>query len=82
MTTTVAQNVAHRADATWTKTAGRTFLVDGVNYGSEYRNAFTGQTIRKGHGMTGQDWFIFGAEGNITGWAHSLTWAKLDAADA
>lgn len=67
---------------TWTKTSGRAFKVNGENYISEYRNAFTGQTIRKDWRMTGNDWLIFDAEDNITGRSHSLTWAKMDAESA
>lgn len=80
MHTTVAQNIAHRADFVWIKTSGRNFEVNGIRYGSEYRNVFTGQSIRKGHGMTGLDWFVFNADEQITGRSHSLTWAKMDAA--
>lgn len=80
MHTTTAQNMAHRSDIAWIKTTGRSFEVNGIRYGSEYRNAFTGQSIRKGHGMTGQDWFIFDAAEQIIGRSHSLTWAKMDAA--
>ena len=79
MHTTTAQNITHRADLAWTKSKGKTFAINGENYGSEYVNLFTGQTIRKGHRMTGQDWFIFNEANEITGRAHSLTWAKLDA---
>ena len=46
----------------------------------KYFNPFTGQAIRKSWRMTGHDWFIFDAEGNVTGRSHSLTWAKMDAA--
>ena len=80
MNTTTAQNKAHRIDATWTKTPGKSFKVNGENYLSEYRNLFTGQSIRKGWRMTGQDWFIFNAAEEITGRAHSLTFAKYEAA--
>jgi hypothetical protein len=71
--------MAHRTDLAWQKTSGRSFQIAGVNYGSEYRNIFTGQSIRKGHGMTGLDWFIFDGDDKITGRAHSLTVAKWDA---
>lgn len=80
--TTVSQNAAHRTDIAWVKTPGKSFKANGESYLSEYRNIFTGQVIRKGWRMTGHDWFIFDAADNITGRAHSLTWAKFDAADA
>lgn len=80
--TTVTQNQDHRTDIAWIKTPGRSFAHNGEHYTSEYRNVFTGQAIRKGWRMTGRDWHIFDAEGNETGRAHSLTWAKLDAAKA
>lgn len=80
MHTTTAQNKAHRNDVAWIKTPGRHFKAGGENYISEYLNPWTGQAIRKGWRMTGQDWVIFDAAGNVTGRAHSLTWAKLDAA--
>lgn len=66
---TVEQNAAHRNDIVWAKTGK-----------SEYLNQLTGQTIRKDWRMTGQDWMIFDAKGTMTGRAHSLTWAKMDAA--
>ncbi len=81
MHTTVAQNIAHRTDAAWIKTAKRV-TVNGENYISEYRNVFTGQAIRKDWRMTGNDWVIFDADNNIVTRAHSLTWAKLDAEKA
>jgi uncharacterized protein YacL (UPF0231 family) len=81
MTTTVAQNMAHRADIAWTKTA-KAVRVNSENYTSEYRNVFTGQSVRKDWRMTGQDWVIFDSNDKITGRAHSLTWAKLDAVEA
>lgn len=74
--TTVTQNRAHRNDIAWIKTTGRNFRIDGELYLSEYTNPWTGQAIRKGWRMTGQDWFIFSAAGEIVGRAHSLTWAK------
>jgi len=80
METTTAQNKAHRTDIAWIKSKGSKFHTNGENYISEYLNPWTGQAIRKSWRMTGQDWFIFDADGNITGRAHSLTWAKLDAA--
>lgn len=80
MNTTTEQNAAHRTDIAWTKTTGRKFNVNGEGYISEYTNPFTGQAIRKSWRMTGQDWFIFDAEGNITGRSFSLTWAKMEAA--
>lgn len=80
MNTTTAQNKAHRTDATWTKTTGKSFTVNGELFISEYRNLFTGQSIRKGWRMTGQDWTIFDEANKITGRAHSLTWAKYEAA--
>lgn len=79
MNTTAAQNIAHRTDGTWIKT-GKTVHVNGEMYISEYTNGFTGQAIRKDWRMTGQDWVIFDADGKVTGRAHSLTWAKLEAA--
>lgn len=79
MTTTATQNKAHRIDSVWMKTAGKV-RHNGELYLSEYTNGFTGQVIRKDWRMTGQDWIIFDANGNLTGRAHSLTWAKLDAA--
>ena len=82
METTSAQNTAHRTDLAWVKTTGKSFKVNGENYLSEYTNIFTGQSIRKGWRMTGQDWFIFNEANEITGRAHSLTWAKFEAADA
>lgn len=80
MISTTAQNKAHKLDGTWIKTASRTQAA-GEHWLSEYTNGFTGQVIRKGWRMTGQDWYIFDAEGNVTGRARSLTWAKLAAAD-
>lgn len=79
MTTTVAQNKAHKNDIAWIKSNGRSFNVNGEGYVSEYVNPFTGQAIRKSWRMTGQDWFIFDADDNVTGRAHSLTWAKMGA---
>ena len=73
-----AQNAAHRNSLVWAKT-GSKVTHNGEHYLSEYTNVFTGQQIRKDWRMTGQDWIIFDAEGNATGRAHSLTWAKLDA---
>lgn len=80
MHTTTAQNMAHKTDIAWMKTTGRSFNVGGEHFISEYVNPWTGQAIRKSWKMTGNDWFIFDAEGNVTGRAHSLTWAKMDAA--
>jgi len=80
MHTTTAQNKAHRTDITWTKTAGKSFKVNGENFISEYRNIFTGQSVRKDWRMTGQDWIIFNESNVVTGRAHSLTWAKYEAA--
>lgn len=80
METTTQQNAAHRTDIAWIKSTGRSFKANGENYISEYTNPFTGQAIRKGWRMTGQDWFVFDADGNITGRSHSLTWAKFNAA--
>lgn len=80
MHTTVSQNKAHRNDPTWIKSAGRSFRVGSENYISEYLNPFTGQAIRKDWRMTGRDWIIFDASGEIVGRAHSLTAAKYDAA--
>lgn len=81
MHTTVAQNMAHRNDAAWIKTA-KNVKVNGENYSSEYRNPFTGQAIRKDWRMTGQDWIIFDAADQIVGRAHSLTYAKYTATGA
>ncbi len=80
MHTTTAQNASHRNDVAWIKSSGKSFKVGGENYLSEYTNPFTGQAIRKDWRMTGQDWVIFDAAGNRTGRAHSLTWAKIEAA--
>lgn len=80
MNTTSRQNSAHRNDIAWIKSNGKSFDVNGEHYLSEYVNPWTGQAIRKGWRMTGQDWFIFDAAGNIVDRAHSLTWAKLWAA--
>ena len=80
MNTTVSQNAAHRTDIAWVKTSGKSFKANGESYTSEYLNPWTGQAIRKDWRMTGRDWVIFDADGNVTGRAHSLTWAKLDAA--
>lgn len=77
--TTVSQNQAHRTDIAWIKSAGKSFNAAGEHFISEYTNPFTGQAIRKSWKMTGQDWFIFDAEGNVTGREHSLTWAKFEA---
>jgi hypothetical protein len=82
MHTTTAQNKAHRTDIAWHKSAGRKFQAAGEHFTSEYLNPFTGQAIRKSWRMTGRDWFIFDAAGQVIGRAHSLTWAKLDAAAA
>lgn len=79
--TTTSQNAAHRTDAAWVKSNGKEFRVDGELYLSEYVNLFTGQSIRKGWRMTGADWFIFDASNKIDGRAHSLTWAKYEAAE-
>lgn len=77
---TTAQNAAHRNDIVWAKSKGRRFLVNHESYTSEYLNLFTGQAIRKDWRMTGRDWVLFDTNNNITGRAHSLTWAKLAAA--
>ena len=79
MHTTTAQNKAHRNDITWMKSKGKSFKAGTESYISEYVNSFTGQAIRKSWRMTGADWFIFDAAGNVTGRSHSLTWAKLEA---
>ena len=79
MTTTPAQNIAHRNDIVWMKSKGKSFTANDELYISEYSNLATGQTIRKSWKMTGQDWFIFNAADEIVGRAHSLTWAKLAA---
>jgi hypothetical protein len=80
MNTTVAQNASHRTDIAWMKTSGKSFDAAGEHFISEYVNPWTGQTIRKSWRMTGLDWFVFDAAGNITGRSHSLTWAKMEAA--
>jgi hypothetical protein len=80
MHTTTAQNMAHRSDIAWIKSAGRSFDINGEHFVSEYVNPWTGQAIRKSWRMTGLDWFVFDADGNVTGRSHSLTWAKMDAA--
>lgn len=77
MHTTVEQNKAHKTDIAWIKTSGKSFKANGEHYVSEYVNPFTGEAIRKSWKMTGQDWFRFDAEGNVTGRAHSLTFAKF-----
>ena len=82
MHTTVEQNQAHRNDTAWIKTPGRSFTANGERYTSEYVNPFTGQTIRKDWRMTGHDWVLFDASGQVTGRAHSLTQAKWDASEA
>jgi hypothetical protein len=79
MNTTTAQNAAHRNDIAWIKSTGRHFQANGETFISEHMNPWTGQAIRKDWRMTGRDWVIFDAAGNVTGRAHSLTWAKLDA---
>jgi hypothetical protein len=80
MHTTTAQNLAHRNDLAWIKSKGKSFHVNGELYISEYRNAETGQSIRKGWRMTGCDWFIFNAADEVIGRAYSLTYAKYEAA--
>lgn len=80
MHTTTEQNKAHRNDLEWIKSTGRSFTAGGERFTSEYLNPWTGQAIRKDWRMTGRDWVIFDADGNVTGRAHSLTWAKLAAA--
>ncbi|TAJ21796.1 MAG: hypothetical protein EPO65_00415 [Dehalococcoidia bacterium] len=82
MNTTTSQNAAHRNDLAWIKSQGKSFTVNGEGYISEYVNPWNGMAIRKSWRMTGRDWFIFDAAGNIVGRSHSLTWAKLDAAAA
>jgi hypothetical protein len=77
METTSQQNAAHRTDIAWMKSKGRSFDAAGEHFISEYVNPWTGQAIRKSWRMTGQDWFVFDAQGNIVDRAHSLTWAKL-----
>ena len=79
MHTTTVQNKDHRNDIVWMKSKGKSFDVNGEHYISEYRNLFTGQSIRKGWKMTGQDWFIFNEANEIVKRAHSLTWAKIAA---
>jgi hypothetical protein len=76
---TVAQNQAHRADLRWYKQTpekGRTESAPSEWWISEYANPWTGQVIRKSGRMTGQDWWVFAADGTKQGRAHSLTWAK------
>lgn len=79
MHTTVAQNIAHRTDLIWTKSKGKSFKVGCENYISEY-TTIDGTSIRKGWRMTGADWYTFNAADEIIGRAHSLTWAKYEAA--
>lgn len=81
MNTVAAQNVAHRTDLAWTKSKGKSFRHAGELYISEYVNVVTGQTIRKSWRMTGSDWFIFDAAGNVTGRSYSLTYAKYEASE-
>lgn len=78
---TVEQNRAHRNDMAWIKSNGRSFAVGDERYTSEYHNPFTGQFIRKGWRMTGRDWHLFDAEGNVVERLHSLTWAKYRAGE-
>jgi hypothetical protein len=80
MTTTVAQNKAHRADVEWIKSTGRSFDAAGEHFISEYVNPWNGMAIRKSWRMTGCDWIIFDAAGNVVGSAFSLTYAKAVAA--
>lgn len=80
METISTQNKAHRTDAAWMKSKGKSFKANDESYISEYVNPFTGQAIRKSWRMTGADWFVFNAAGNVTARSHSLTWAKMDAA--
>lgn len=80
METTSTQNKAHRADIAWIKSKGKSFKAGSESYISEYVNPWNGMAIRKSWRMTGADWFIFDAAGNVVGRSHSLTWAKLDAA--
>lgn len=82
MHTTVAQNANHRTDIAWIKSKGKSFDAAGEHFISEYVNPWNGMAIRKSWRMTGTDWFIFNAAGEIVGRAHSLTWAKYDAAAA
>lgn len=82
MHTTVAQNANHRTDIAWIKSKGKSFDAAGEHFISEYVNPWNGMAIRKSWRMTGADWFIFNAAGEIVGRAHSLTWAKYDAAAA
>lgn len=77
MNTTTAQNANHRSDIAWIKSKACSF---GAGYISEYLNPFTGQAIRKHCGMTGRDWHIFSAAGEVVAKSHSLTWAKMKAA--
>lgn len=79
MNTTTIQNKNHRNDINWIKSKGKSFKVGAETYISEYVNPFTGQAIRKSARMTGSDWYVFDAAGNIAARAHSLTWAKMDA---
>lgn len=78
MISTTAQNKAHRADATWTKTKGNDFRVNGQRYISEYVNASNGWAIRKhfGTGLKDGAWYVFDASGDVVDFAHSLTFAK------
>lgn len=80
MNTTTAQNKAHRNDIVWTKTPGKSFKAAGETFISEYVNPWNGMAIRKSWRMTGADWFIFSAAGEVVGRENSLTWAKMEAA--
>jgi len=79
MHTTTAQNANHRNDIAWMKTKGKSFKAAGESFISEYTNPWNGMAIRKSWRMTGNDWFVFNAAGEIVARSHSLTAAKYDA---
>lgn len=78
MPTASQQNAVHRADVQWNKSKGKTFTVAGQHYVSEYKNFYSGWTIRLHYGTGLRDgfWYIFNEAGDIVGHEHSLTWAK------
>lgn len=84
---TVAQNKAHKADTEWIKSPGKSFQIEFSHKGakrshtfvSEYVSTVTGWAIRKDWRMTGRDWHVFNAEGEVIAQAHSLTFAKIAA---
>lgn len=68
---TITKNRAHRMDGEWS----RHKIKDG-EFIAEYRNGFTGWTIRKSCRMTGADWHVFDADGEFIGRWGTLTVAK------